>query len=56
MSMPELAELMKSLGCHNAINLDGGGSTNMVASTLQSPELHTVNNQPKTERLLMQQA
>lgn len=29
-SMRELAELMKQLGAHDAINLDGGGSTTMV--------------------------
>ena len=30
MSLPELANYMKSIGCHNAVNLDGGGSTTMV--------------------------
>lgn len=30
MSLPELAELMLRLGCVQAINLDGGGSTTMV--------------------------
>jgi exopolysaccharide biosynthesis protein len=29
-SLPLLAELMKSLGCTHAVNLDGGGSTSMV--------------------------
>ncbi|WP_069130615.1 phosphodiester glycosidase family protein [Rhodohalobacter halophilus] len=29
MSIPELAELMASLGAHSALNLDGGGSTTM---------------------------
>ena len=28
-SIPELQKLMKWLGCHDAINLDGGGSTTM---------------------------
>jgi hypothetical protein len=27
MSLAELAELMRSLGCHDALNLDGGGSS-----------------------------
>ena len=30
-TMLELAQIMKSLGCVNAMNLDGGGSTAMVA-------------------------
>jgi hypothetical protein len=30
MSLPELAELMRSLGAAEAVNLDGGGSTAMV--------------------------
>ena len=30
--MPELAILMKSLGCIHAMNLDGGGSTNLFAN------------------------
>jgi len=30
MTLDELAELMVSLGCLSAINLDGGGSSQMV--------------------------
>ena len=30
MSLPEFANYMKSIGCYNAVNLDGGGSTTMV--------------------------
>ena len=30
-TLPELADLMISLGCQYAVNLDGGGSTTMVA-------------------------
>lgn len=32
MNLSELATVMQSLGCIDAINLDGGGSTNMVVS------------------------
>ena len=32
MTLSELAILMKSLGCINAINLDGGGSTVMYVN------------------------
>ncbi len=30
MTMPQLGQLMKDLGCHNAMNLDGGGSSLMA--------------------------
>jgi uncharacterized protein YigE (DUF2233 family) len=30
LTMPELAQLMRELGCHTAMNLDGGGSTTLV--------------------------
>jgi exopolysaccharide biosynthesis protein len=30
MTLTELADFMKSLGCESALNLDGGGSTTMV--------------------------
>lgn len=30
MSLPQLAEYMLSIGCYQAVNLDGGGSTTMV--------------------------
>lgn len=30
MSLPELSDLMRQLGCSDAINLDGGGSTTMA--------------------------
>jgi len=31
-TMLELAQIMKALGCVNALNLDGGGSSAMVAN------------------------
>lgn len=52
MSMPQLAKLMVSLGCHNAVNLDGGGSTNMVASTMWNPEIHTVNSKTENRKVI----
>jgi len=36
----ELAEMMLGLGCVGAINLDGGGSTTMVARAAANPALH----------------
>lgn len=31
---PEAADLMRFLGCHNAVNFDGGGSTTMYAAPM----------------------
>jgi hypothetical protein len=36
MSLPELAALMKDLGCSHAMNLDGGGSTTMIIGGMQT--------------------
>lgn len=43
MSLAELADLMRGLGAHEALNLDGGGSTTMVARDPASGELRIVN-------------
>lgn len=43
MTQFELAEYMKELGCTNAINLDGGGSTTMVSRKLGTTGISTVN-------------
>ena len=34
LTMPELASLMESLNCFNAMNLDGGGSTLLYANNV----------------------
>lgn len=52
MTMSELAKLMLSLGCHNAVNLDGGGSTNMVASTVWYEKMHTVNSPTENRKVI----
>ncbi len=51
MTIAELAQLMKDLGAWNAINLDGGGSTTLVARPAGTKE-RTVINRPSdgTER------
>ncbi|MNK01771.1 hypothetical protein D3C87_195790 [compost metagenome] len=36
LSLPELAQLMKDMGCVGAINLDGGGSTSMMVRAKQT--------------------
>ena len=52
MSMTELASLMKNLGCHTAVNLDGGGSTSMLASTIWNEKMHIVNSPSETRRVI----
>ncbi|MEJ7786877.1 MAG: phosphodiester glycosidase family protein [Solirubrobacteraceae bacterium] len=44
-TLPKLASMMFALGAETAVNLDGGGSTTMVARALGSP-LATVRNVP----------
>jgi exopolysaccharide biosynthesis protein len=36
LSLPELASMMKDLGCSFAMNLDGGGSTSMLVGGAQT--------------------
>ncbi len=52
MTMEELSSLMLSLGCHTAVNLDGGGSTNMVASTVWNENLHSVNSPTENRKVI----
>jgi hypothetical protein len=44
MSLSELANLMRQLGCQEALNLDGGGSSEMVARDPESGELRVLNH------------
>lgn len=44
MSLAELAQLMRALGAQDALNLDGGGSTTMVARDPASGEIQIVNH------------
>lgn len=37
-SLPELAEFMRKAGCYDAMNLDGGGSTQLITSTHENPD------------------
>lgn len=52
MKMSALAELMIELGCYTAVNLDGGGSTRMEASTLFEKEMHPVNNPTENRKVI----
>ncbi len=39
-SLPEAAEFMKQHGCHNATNLDGGGSSILLAQQVDQDGIH----------------
>ena len=43
MSLGELADTMQSLGCSDALNLDGGGSSEMIARDAHSGQLRVLN-------------
>ena len=44
MTQSELADFLIEKGVYNALNLDGGGSTTMVAKWLGEEEFHTINS------------
>ena len=44
MTLSQIADFMLNLGCHNAINFDGGGSTTYVSKTIEEAE-PSVKNQ-----------
>ncbi len=48
MSIPEFASLMKYLGCNDALNLDGGGSTTMY---IQSQNANGIVNYPSDNKI-----
>ena len=52
MRMSHLAELLIELGCYTAVNLDGGGSSRMVASTFWNSEMHPVNNPTENRKVI----
>ncbi len=52
MTMEELASLMENLGCYTAVNLDGGGSTNMIASSVFNSQLETVNSPTENRKVI----
>jgi exopolysaccharide biosynthesis protein len=53
MSIPELSALMAELGCVEAVNLDGGGSTTMVVKgrVVNSPS-DAAGERPVSDALL----
>jgi exopolysaccharide biosynthesis protein len=44
LTMEEMALFMKSIGAYNAINMDGGGSTTMVARKLSNKTVDLINS------------
>lgn len=44
MTQQEMAELMLSLGAHNALNFDGGGSSTMVVKPFDEAQAKVINN------------
>ncbi len=52
LSQTLLANLMIELGCDMALNLDGGGSTQMVAKTWEGKELKTVNKPTENRKVI----
>lgn len=51
-TLEELADIMIEIGCYNALNLDGGGSTNLVAKTPFNSELHTINSPTENRKVI----
>lgn len=49
MPLVDLAQFLKAQGAHNALNLDGGGSSEMVLRNPETGNLHVVN-QPSDAR------
>lgn len=46
MTLPRLSVFLKELGCRDAINLDGGGSTSMYIAGM-APDNNNVVNEPR---------
>lgn len=42
-TMSELTDIAVELGCVNVLNLDGGGSTRLLAKTFWNSDLHVIN-------------
>lgn len=51
-SLSELADICLEMGMKNAMNLDGGGSTAMVAKSLSNPSLGYVNSPSEKRKVI----
>lgn len=52
MTQTELANLMIELGCYQAMNLDGGGSTRLLAASNDSPTLKVANSPTEDRKVI----
>ncbi len=52
MRMSHLAELLIELGCYYGVNLDGGGSTSLVAKDMWGDTYSEVNNPTETRKVI----
>ena len=52
MTQNELADLMIQLGCYNAMNLDGGGSTRLLTSSASAPTLNVANSPTEDRKVI----
>ena len=51
-SLDTLADICLEIGCVNAMNLDGGGSTALVGKTLTEKELHYINSPTENRKVI----
>ena len=51
-SLDTLADICLEAGMANALNLDGGGSTAMVAKTLSDESLHSINSPSENRKVI----
>lgn len=51
-SLSELQDICLEMGMKNAMNLDGGGSTAMVAKSLSNPSLHYINSPSEKRKVI----
>lgn len=52
-SLVELAQLLKDMGCSNAINLDGGGSTCLLVNHRKTTNLPEAGSQRAVSSVIM---
>ena len=51
-TLDELADICLELGCDNALNLDGGGSTNLQGKTFENNTIHTINSPSENRKVI----
>ena len=51
-TLSQLSEIMLDVGCYNALNLDGGGSTNLIAKSPFNSALHSLNTPTENRKVI----